>query len=289
MPDGPPAIQLAGLDKRYGDVHALDDVTLDVAEGEVFGLLGHNGAGKTTTVRILCGRTRPSGGRATVLGHDVVRERARIRPLINLVFADQNVYPRMSGAENLRFFADLYGVDRGRVDELLELVGLADAADRKASDYSTGMRQRLLIARALVNRPRVLFLDEPTRGLDPASARALRGLIGELSQAGTTIFLTTHDLEDADALCQRVGFLAGGRLVALDTPRELKLRVGERSVRVLLADRSEHVLRLDRPDDVTRLSAWLAAGEVLSVHSQEGTLADVFVALAGVAREGRVA
>ena len=284
-----PAIVVEGLEKRYGEVEAVAGLSLTVAEGEIFGLLGHNGAGKTTTVRILTGRTRPSGGRASVLGLDVVRDRNRIKPLINLVFEEQNVYPRMTGAENLRFFAQLYGVDEDRASELLELVGLGgDAAGRRAGDYSTGMKQRLLIARALVNRPRVLFLDEPTRGLDPASARRLRGLIASLSSEGTTIFMTTHDLEDADALCHRVGFLTAGRLVALDTPRELKLRAGERTVRVLLADRSEHSLSLDDRADAGRLAAWMAAGQVLTVHSQEGTLADVFVSLAGESDEGEV-
>jgi ABC-2 type transport system ATP-binding protein len=244
-----PAIRIDDVEKRYGAVHALRGVSLTVAQGEIFGLLGQNGAGKTTTVRVLSGRTRPTAGHASILGMDVIRDRDRIKPLINLVFEEQNVYPRMSGRENVRFFAELYGVDPGGADDLLGLVGFEAAAHRRAGDYSTGMKQRLLIARALVNRPRVLFLDEPTRGLDPASARDLRALIASLSEQGTTILLTTHDLDDADALCHRVGFLAGGRLVALDTPRELKLRVGDRGV-------------------------------VLTVHSREGTLADVFVALA---------
>jgi ABC-2 type transport system ATP-binding protein len=204
------------------------------------------------------------------------------------VFEVQNVYPRMSGREDLRFFCELYGCPAGRADELLELVGLAEAAGRRAGDYSTGMKQRLLIARALVNRPRVLFLDEPTRGLDPASARGLRSLIASLSRDGTTILMTTHDLEDADALCDRVGFLSGGRLVAVDTPRRLKLRVGERTVRVVLADGSEHVLRLGDADDADRLRGWMGAGVVLSMHSQEGTLEDVFLALAGESVEGGV-
>jgi ABC-2 type transport system ATP-binding protein len=274
------AIELVDVEKRYGPVHALAGLSLTVGQGEIFGLLGRNGAGKTTTVRILTGRTRPDSGRATILGLDVMRDRSRIKPLINLVFEDQNVYPRMTGLANLRFFCELYGVDSGRADALLEVVGLRDAAGRRAGEYSTGMKQRLLIARALINAPRVLFLDEPTRGLDPTSAADLRTLIASLAREGTTILMTTHDLEDADALCDRVGFLAGGKLVALDTPRELKLRAGERGVRVLLTDRSEHVLRLDDAGDAERLAGWMSAGEVLTLHSREGTLADVFVELA---------
>ncbi len=277
-------IEVNDLHKTYGTVRAVAGISFSVTEGEVFGFLGHNGAGKTTTVRILTGRTRPTGGSARIAGHDVVTGREAIKPLINLVFEDQNLYERMNGRENLRFFADLYGMPAARVEEVLGLVGLDDeAANRKVKGYSTGMKQRLLIARSLINRPRVLFLDEPTRGLDPASARDLRELIAALGRDGTTVFLTTHYMEEADELCDRVAFLSQGRIVALDTPRELKLRYGQgqRRAIVTLADRSEQTIALDEPADAERLDAWLRTGQVLTVHSQEGTLEDVFVTLAG--------
>jgi ABC-2 type transport system ATP-binding protein len=277
-------IEVADLHKTYGTVRAVDGISFAVAEGEVFGFLGHNGAGKTTTVRILTGRTRPTAGSARIAGHDVIAEREAIKPLINLVFEDQNVYERMTGRENLRLFADLYGMPASRVDDVLALVSLDDeAAKRKVKGYSTGMKQRLLIARALINRPRALFLDEPTRGLDPASARDIRTLIATLGREGTTIFLTTHYMEEADELCDRVAFLSQGKIVALDTPRELKLRYGQgqRRVVVTLADRSEHTLAMDDPTDAARLDAWLRNGQILTIHSQGGTLEDVFVALAG--------
>ena len=276
-----PVIEVRELEKRYGEVQAVDGISFDVAAGEVFGLLGHNGAGKTTTIRMLTGRTRPTAGTAEIAGFDVVADLERVKPLINLVFEEQNLYERFSGRDNLRIFADLYGVPRQRVEELLSLVGLTEAAGRKVKTYSSGMKQRLLVARALINRPRVLFLDEPTRGLDPASARDLRGLIADLSREGTTVFLTTHYMEEADELCHRVAFLSQGKIVALDTPRELKLRYGERTAVVLLRDRAEHTIRLDDPVDADRLAAWMRAGEVLTVHSQEGTLEDVFINLAG--------
>jgi len=262
-------------------VRAVDDISFTVGEGEIFGFLGHNGAGKTTTIRMLTGRARPTSGRAFVLGHDVARETQAFKPLINLVFEDPNLYFRLSGRENLQLFADLYKAPRGRVDELLETVGLADVASRKVKTYSSGMKQRLLIARALVNRPRVLFLDEPTRGLDPSSARHVREMVREQSRQGTTVFLTTHYMEEADELCDRVAFLSSGRIVALDTPAELKLRYGERDVVVLLDTREEVRLRIDDPADAARLDEWMATGRVLTVHSQEGTLEDVFVNLAG--------
>jgi ABC-2 type transport system ATP-binding protein len=276
-------IEVDHLVRSYGELHAVDDISFSVVEGEVFGLLGHNGAGKTTTIRVLTGRTRPTGGRAEIAGHDVVDELGRIKPLINLVFEDQNLYERISGRDNLRLFADLYGKSPDDVDRLLKLVGLEDAAKRRVKSYSSGMKQRLLIARALVNEPRVLFLDEPTRGLDPASAREVRQLILQLSARGTTVFLSTHYMEEADELCHRVAFLSHGKIVALDTPRELKLKLGQRTATVLLTNRSEQVVRLDSADDAARLAQWMRDGEVLMIHSHEGTLADVFIALAGQA------
>jgi ABC-2 type transport system ATP-binding protein len=275
-------IEVRDLHKHYGGVRAVDGVSFAVGEGEVLGLLGHNGAGKTTTVKVLTGRARPSGGVVRVCGYDVVAEREKVKPLVNLVFEDQNLYWRMSGRENLRFFAELYGAPKGRVEELLETVGLdREAAGRKVKTYSTGMKQRLLIARALVNEPRVLFLDEPTRGLDPTSARELRALVLSLKERGTTVLLTTHYMEEADEVCDRVAFLSAGRIVALDAPRELKLRHGERAATVLLDDRRERTVRFGVAEDARLLEGWMREGRVLAVHSREGTLEDVFVELAG--------
>ncbi|CAA9538800.1 MAG: Efflux ABC transporter, ATP-binding protein [uncultured Thermomicrobiales bacterium] len=277
----PPMVEVHDLRKEYGQVRAVAGISFAVAPGEVFGLLGHNGAGKTTTIRMLTGRTRPTGGKAIIAGHDVAVARDAVKPLINLVFEDQNLYERFSGRENLRIFTDLYGTPRSRADELLEEVNLVEAGKRKVKTYSTGMKQRLLVARALINRPKVLFLDEPTRGLDPTSARDLRALITRLSAGGTTVFLTTHYMEEADELCHRVAFLSQGQLVALDTPRELKLRYGQRTATVLTRDRREHRIRLDDRDDAARLASWMADDQILTLHSHEGTLEDVFVALAG--------
>jgi ABC-2 type transport system ATP-binding protein len=270
------------LVKHYGPTRAVDDISFSVRQGEVFGLLGHNGAGKTTTIRMLTGRSRPTSGRATIAGYDIVADLPRIKPLINLVFEEQNLYERFPGRELLHIFADLYEVPRARADKLLELVGLDDsAAKRRIKTYSTGMKQRLLIARALINAPRVLFLDEPTRGLDPASARELRTIVSRLSAEGTTVFLTTHYMEEADELCHRVAFLSQGQIVALDTPRNLKLRYGQRTASVLLRCDREETVRLDDGGDARQLERWMADGAVLAIHSNEGTLEDVFIELAG--------
>jgi ABC-2 type transport system ATP-binding protein len=259
----------------------VDGIDFRVAAGEIFSLLGHNGAGKTTTIRMLSGRTHPTAGHAWVMGLDVVADLDRVKPLINVVTEEQNLYERMTGRENLVFFARLYGVGAAVADELLDAVGLAAAAKRRVKTYSNGMKQRLLVARALVNHPHVLFLDEPTAGLDPASAREVRDLVRSLSRSGTTIFLTTHYMEEADELSDHVAFMAQGRIVAMDTPQELKLRFGNQTARVLLKDRSKATVQLDDAADAARLEGWMRSGEVLTIHSQEGTLEDVFIALAG--------
>ncbi len=281
MGGGRNIIQVDALSKRYGDVNAVAGISFTVAEGEILGLLGHNGAGKTTTIRMLTGRARPTGGRALIAGYDVALHPEKVKPLINLVFEEPNLYERQTGRENLRLFAQLHNRPASAADDLLARVGLQDAAARRVKTYSGGMKQRLLVARALVNEPRVLFLDEPTRGLDPTSAREVRSIIRDHARKGNTVFLTTHFMEEADDLCDRVAFLSAGAIVALDTPRELKLRYGERTAVVLLRDRTEHWLDLDDSIDGQRLAAWMAAGEILTVHSNEGTLEDVFVSLSG--------
>lgn len=279
----PPAIETTNLTKRYGTVEAVRDVSFSVGQGEIFGLLGHNGAGKTTTIRMLTGRNRPTAGSATVAGFDVVTQLAEVRPRINLVFEDANLYERLSGLENLTLFAHLYDVPVQRAHELLAMVDLTEAAGRKVKKYSTGMKQRLLIARALINQPQVLFLDEPTRGLDPSSSRDLRDLIRRLASAGTTICLTTHYMNEADELCDRVAFLKSGQIVAYDTPRELKLRFGRPTARVLLENREEVEINLSSAEDAARLDQWMRDGLVRTIHSQEGTLEDVFINIAGAA------
>jgi ABC-2 type transport system ATP-binding protein len=275
------AIEIEGLTRTFSGRRAVDGISFAVAEGEVFGLLGPNGAGKTTTIRLLTGQLRPTAGRARVAGCDVDGEQERLKPRIGVVFERQNLYERMSGEQNLRFSAQLYQVDGRRVAEALALVGLAEQARKRVQHYSNGMKQRLLIARALLHRPGVLFLDEPTRGLDPTVAREIRNLMAGLADQGVTVFLTTHYMEEADQLCRRVAFLDQGRIVALDTPEKLKVARGQRTVRVALADGTVCDLSLDNPADGLRLSEWVATGQIVTMHSAEATLEEVFVQLTG--------
>ena len=216
------AIEVSNLTRDYDGLRAVDGISFSVEKGEIFGFLGPNGAGKTTTLRMLTGQHRPTAGTAKVAGYDVVRERQQLKPRIGVVFESQNIYERMSARENLAFFARLYRLRKARVEEVLSQVGLVERAGDKVQKYSNGMKQRLLIARALLHEPEVLFLDEPTRGLDAHIARDIRSIVVGLARGGMTVFLTTHYMEEADQLSQRVAFLDRGRLVALDTPARLK-------------------------------------------------------------------
>ncbi len=215
-------IEAEDLTRDFDGVQAVERLTFAAAAGEIFGFLGPNGAGKTTTIRMLTGQLRPSGGRARVCGWDVVTQRQQLKPAIGVVFEYQNLYERMTAVENLRFSARLYGVNGRRVAEVLAQVGLQDQAGKKTAVFSNGMKQRLLIARALLHGPRVLFLDEPTKGLDPGVARDIRAIVQGLPAQGVTVFLTTHYMEEADRLCDRVAIVDHGRIVALDTPHNLK-------------------------------------------------------------------
>jgi ABC-2 type transport system ATP-binding protein len=215
-------IRVEDLHKSYGQTVALEGVSFEVQPGEVVGLLGPNGAGKTTTIKMLTGQLRPSAGRAWVAGADVVAERQALKPQIGVVFDSQNLYQRSTARENLAFYARLYGVSRVRVDAVLDDVGLTKRAQERVKNFSNGMKQRLVIARALLHEPRVLFMDEPTRGLDAHVARGIRALVAGLAQQGTTVFLTTHYMQEADQLCHRVAIVDLGQIVALDTPERLK-------------------------------------------------------------------
>jgi ABC-2 type transport system ATP-binding protein len=221
--------------RTTSEVKAVQGVSFEVERGELFGLLGPNGAGKTTTIKMLITLLLPTTGRLRVLGYDVVAQPRQVRRRVGYVFGgDRGLYERLSGLDNLRYFAELYGVpareQRSRTGELLELVGLAGRERERVEGYSRGMRQRLHIARGLLHRPEVLFLDEPSIGLDPVGARELRTTVKTLTGTGTTVLLTTHYMFEADELCDRITVLAQGRIVASGTPDDLKRRVTGGSV-----------------------------------------------------------
>jgi ABC-2 type transport system ATP-binding protein len=236
----PPAVHVDGLIRRFGDFTAVDDVSFDVEPGELFGFLGPNGAGKTTTISILCTLLKPSGGSATVAGHDVATDPGGVRSSIGLVFQEITLDDYLTGAENLRFHAVLYGYPAAQVAEraapLLEMVGLTDRADQQVRFYSGGMKRRLEIARGLLHSPRVLFLDEPTIGLDPQTRAHIWEYVDLLREReATTMFLTTHYMDEAER-CDRIAIIDQGRIVAIDTPDALKSSVGADTVTLATSD-----------------------------------------------------
>jgi ABC-2 type transport system ATP-binding protein len=235
-----PAVAVHGLRKTYGKVEAVKGVDFEVRPGEVFGFLGPNGAGKTTTIGMLCTLVDPTGGRAEVAGHDVVRARDEVRRNIGLVFQDPTLDGYLSAEQNLRFHAELYGVPKSvvgdRIRQVMEMVALRDRKDAKVMTFSGGMKRRLEIARGLLHSPRVLFLDEPTVGLDPQTRSAIWGYINELRRMeDITIFMTTHYMDEAE-YCDRIAIIDHGEIVVIDSPEALKAAVGKDRVQIQTGD-----------------------------------------------------
>ena len=309
-----PAIEVTRLEREFpGGIKAVAGVDLEVAEGEIYAFLGPNGAGKTTTVRMLTTLLRPTGGTARVAGYDVVEQAADVRRAIGVALQEAALDPLMTGRELIRLQATLHGLIGAdaarRCDALIDRVGLTQAADRRVGTYSGGMRRRLDLASALVHEPRVLFLDEPTTGLDPVSRKAIWEEVVALNAEGATVFLTTQYLEEADQLANRVGIINGGRIVAEGTPASLKAEVGKPHLEVGLVDgsaeRAQHIcgdfgrilpekegrllVELDHgASDVAKVVRALDEAGILveSLELVEPTLDDVFVATTGEHLEG---
>jgi len=235
-------IEVAELTKKFGDVTAVDKISFDVLRGELFGFLGPNGAGKTTTINLLTGLARPDSGTIRIDDLECTRNPKAAQHLIGVVPDESNLYPELSGFDNLCFCAALYGMCKNerqkRARELLETFGLKEAADRKFAGYSKGMKRKLTIAAGIIHNPQILFLDEPTTGIDVTSARQIRQLIANLHRIGTTIFLTTHYIEEAERLCERIAFIVRGRIVRIDTVANLLQPVQERQVMLISVSNS---------------------------------------------------
>jgi ABC-2 type transport system ATP-binding protein len=299
-----PAISVSGLVKRFGDFAAVRDVSFDVAPGETFGFLGPNGAGKSTTISMLCTLLTPSAGGATVAGFDIVKQRMDVRRRIGLVFQDSTLDEYLTAEENLRFHAELYGVPRPevatRMDRVLEMVGLADRRKSIVRTYSGGMKRRLEIARGLLHSPRVLFLDEPTVGLDPQTRNHIWSYINELKKReAITMFLTTHYMDEAE-YCDRIAIMDNGEIVVMDSPEALKASVGADRVSITTTDDDQAIRLLQERFDIAAkrsegvISFHVAGGEhfvprlfaelglpILSVSVARPTLDDVFMKYTG--------
>jgi ABC-2 type transport system ATP-binding protein len=306
------AIEVQGLTKKFGDFTAVDNITFNVNDKEIFGFLGPNGAGKSTTIRVLCTLARPTGGDAKVNGYDLLKEPTKVRESIGLVAEKMIMYDQLTAAENLRFFGNLYGMPKQkieqRIDELLALVNMTEWKNAQIKKYSTGMRQRINVVRALLTEPKVIFMDEPTLGLDPQTTLSIRDLIRDINKAGTTVILTTHAMLEAEVLSDRVAIIDRGKIVALDTPANLKRLIRNNDLTVFsvtianltqsmvaklqaldctvaLAQTDPNSLKIsvrggdgfDRALDTIRASGGIISG----LNTSEPTLEDVFLSVTG--------
>lgn len=268
-------ITVEKITKRFGNKTALNQIQFNVHKGEIFGFLGPSGAGKTTLINILTGQLKADEGTTQLLGKDTKDLTPEDLARIGLVGDSSGYYEKLSLEKNLIVYAKIYGLPNSRVDEVLEQVGLLESKKTIAEKLSTGMRQRMFLARALLNRPELLFLDEPTSGLDPMTSKKIHRLLEELKAAGTTIFLTTHDMVEATEMCDRISLLNQGDLVEIGTPRDIIQKYNqEKRVKVTFVDHSEQVMAFEelKDQDMTQVEL---------IHSMEPTLEDIFIQLTG--------
>lgn len=307
------AIEVNHVTKHYNGIVAVDNIAFQVKEGEIFGFLGPNGAGKTTTLRLLTGLTRPTSGSATVGGHDILTESVKVREHIGVVPEVSNIYDEMTAWDNLIFASQLYGVPKAQRDtraaELLELFGLYERRMSRVGTFSRGMKRRVTIATALIHKPSILFLDEPTTGLDVQSSRTIRSLIKELNKSNVTVFLTTHYIEEADQLCQRVAIINRGRIVTVDSPEKLKASAEKHQIIEVSFNQGEdlepRLANLDYVNKVTLVGDKFGLHventsktisllvdfarrnnlEIVSLNTLKPSLEDVFVEMTGIPPE----
>ncbi|RSH97281.1 ABC transporter ATP-binding protein [Streptococcus sanguinis] len=269
-------IEVQGLKKKFKEQEALAGIDFSIQEGEIFGFLGPSGSGKTTTINILTGQLSADDGTAHVLSAPVEDLKAEVLEQIGIVSDGSGFYEKMSLYKNLKAYAMLFGVKMTEVDELLQKVGLYDNRNKVAEKLSTGMKQRMLLVRALINRPKLLFLDEPTSGLDPSTSRTIHELLLELKEQGTTIFLTTHDMQETTLLCDRLALLSKGKLVEVGSPHEIIQKYNtDKKVRLEYEDLTTKTVAFEE------LQGGLDLSNVISIHSCEPTLEDVFITLTG--------
>lgn len=273
-------IELRDVCLRLDEDFAIQDLGFEVKEGEIFGFLGPSGAGKTTTIKLLTKQLKKQAGEIFLMGESIERTKRSRYDEIGILSDTSNLYDRMTIEENLRFFAALKNVSKDKVEEILKSVDLLEEKKRPFKKCSKGMKQRAILASAVLHQPRLLFLDEPTSGLDPATSQEIHELLEGLNQQGTTIFLTTHNMEEADKLCQRVGILNKGKLIACGRPGDLKLEFAKDEVEILTTDRE--VLRVKKDEaGAARIAEIISQGKCLTIHSKEPNLEEIFLQLTG--------
>lgn len=274
-------LELSHISKRYRTELALKDITMALHEGEILGFLGPSGAGKTTTIKIITGQLKPTGGEAKLLGTDAENMDASIYEKIGVVSDNSGVYEKMTVWQNLSVFAQIWNVKKERIEEVLKQVELWEHRKKLAGKLSKGQAQRLILARSVLHKPRVLFLDEPTSGLDPSTAVAIHKMLLDLKKEGMAIFLTTHNMEEATKLCDKVALLYQGTIVEFGSPQELCLKYNrDKRYQVLLNNHKEVILE-QNPENVNKISDWMKKNEIQCIHSCEPTLETVFLQVTG--------
>ncbi len=276
-----PVIRLTEMRAYYGKFLAVDGLNLELHRGELFGLLGPNGAGKSTTVKVLIGQHHPACGSATVCGFDVARNWQAVKPFFGYVPDRENHFDEFTGRRNLEIFAGLYNVPKARVKECLQLVELDEVGEVPVRGYSMGMRKKLLLARALLHRPSILYLDEPTANLDIHSSAIVHRLLRQHVKEGGTVLLTTHNMQEVEAICDRVAIMCKGKLIALDTPLALRQQHTERKIDVILKDNERLVYDLDVDEHRRKLADQMRDGRIASLHTREFDFHSTFLKLTG--------
>jgi ABC-2 type transport system ATP-binding protein len=274
-------ISMKNVRKDFKGSTALKNLTFNIKEGEIFGFLGPSGSGKTTTIKLLTSQLIPTSGEVKVFGKYVYANKKEIIKKIGVLSDTSGMYDRLSVLDNLMLYADIYGVPKENVLEILEKIGMSETIKKEAKKLSKGMKQRLMIARAVLHKPKLLFLDEPTSSLDPGTTLEIHKLLRKLNEEGTTIFLTTHNMEEADKLCDRVAFLNDGEIVDIGNPKALKLKYTNDDIKVVLKDGNKEIMLKNNVEGACKIKAWMEDGKLLAIHSMEPSLEKIFLSLTG--------
>lgn len=274
-------ISMKNIRKDFKSNRALRDLTFDVKEGEIFGFLGPSGAGKTTTIKILTSQLIPTSGEAKVFGKEVYANKKDIFKNIGILSDNSGVYDRLSVWDNLMLYAKINGVTKESVKEILEKVDMSDSIKKEVKKLSKGMKQRLMVARAVLHKPKLLFLDEPTSSLDPGTTLEIHKLLRKLNEEGTTIFLTTHNMMEADKLCDRVAFLNNGEIVDIGSPERLKLKYTTDDIKVILKGDNKKIMLKNDGESGLKIKTWMENGQLASIQSMEPSLEQIFLSLTG--------
>ncbi|NFL54378.1 ABC transporter ATP-binding protein [Clostridium botulinum] len=274
-------ISMKNVTKDFKENRALKSLTFSIEEGEIFGFLGPSGAGKTTTIKLLISQLIPTSGEVKVFGKDVYLNKKEIVKNIGILSDTSGMYDRLSVLDNLMLFADINAVSKKNVLEILDKIGMKDTIKKEVKKLSKGMKQRLMIAIAVLHKPKLLFLDEPTSSLDPGTTLEIHKLLRTLNEEGTTIFLTTHNMFEADKLCDRVAFLNDGEIVDMGNPQVLKLKYINDDIKVILKDESKEIMVKNNPEGALKIKGWMEKGQLIAIHSMEPSLEKIFLKLTG--------